>query len=117
MSLRNYGSVSLRHLQTTQPWTVPYSPDIQYGAPHLLGSHVVLHASKTVGQLAVVFENLDHSGSEIDSDQVSKIAAMSADLVTEAMRLANLYQFDLAQAVVEQSEDKNGVTLPKWGGW
>lgn len=115
MRPRNFGAVTLRFLQQTQPWTLPYAPDFT-GADRM-GNHVVLHASKTVGQLAAVFESLDHSGGVVGTEQRLEIAAKAADLVTEAMRLANLYGFDLATSVVERSEEKNGVTLPKWGGW
>jgi hypothetical protein len=64
--MRNYATLTLRKLQDTQPWTVPYSAGIDLAAqngsiPHILGSHVVLHAGKTLGKLASVFESLDHS--------------------------------------------------------
>lgn len=119
--LRDFSTVALAHLVATQPWKVPYSApfnaavDADAGLGHLMGTHITLHASKTIGQIAAVFENLDHSGQQISSRQVQTLADKAADLVTAAMRLANLYAFDLAQAVVERSEEKNGVTLPDWG--
>lgn len=120
--MRNYASVSLHHLQAHQPWTIPYSPRLDAAAKaddglgHVLGTHALLHAQKTLGQIAAVFEGLDHSGLSINGGQQQLIADKSADLVTAAMRLANLYGFDLAQAVVERSEEKNNVTLPAWDG-
>lgn len=126
--MRNFDTLTLRRLQHTQPWTVPYSAGIDLAAesgtiPHILGSHVVLHAGKTLGKLASVFESLDHSrdvGQHGKSEPLSEydlgvIADMSADLVTEAMRLANLYGFDLAERLVLRSEEKNRVTL-RWPG-
>lgn len=120
--MRNFSHLSLQHLQDTQPWVIPYSDamnravDADRGLGHLQGAHAVLHAQKTVGQLAAVFESLDHSGAPIEAvpGAVDTVRDKAADLVTAAMRLANLYGFDLAQAVVERSEEKNGVTLPEW---
>lgn len=121
---RNYSTLTLRRLQLTQPWTIPYSAGIDVAVeegtiPHLLGSHVVLHASKTVGKLASVFESLDHSrnvgehgrSEPITAGALLTIRDMAADLVTEAMRLANLYDFDLTQHLVLRSEEKNRVRL------
>lgn len=125
---RLYDKITLTRLQDTQPWTIPYSAGIDVAVkdgtiPHLLGSHVVLHISKTVGKLASVFEAADHSrdvGEHGTSEPITEggfdtIQDMAADLVTEAMRLANLYGFDLARRVVERSEEKNRVTL-SWPG-
>lgn len=123
--MRDFDTLPLRHLQATQPWAVPYSanfmaatrytgPDGHRLMPHLFGAHAVLHASKTVGQLAAVFEAVDHTGGHPTDSQLATLRDKSADLVTAAMRLANLYDFDLAEAVVERSEEKNNVTLPDW---
>lgn len=112
--------VTLKHLQDTQPWTVPYSIHMTSAPAAVvqdrMGAHVVLHAAKTVGKLAALFETVDHTGNPITDGQVDTIRDMAADLVTEAMRLANLYGFDLAANVVQRSEEKNGVTLPAWPG-
>lgn len=126
--MRNFGTITLRRLQETQPWTIPYKTAIDVAVedgsiPHLLGSHVVLHIGKTLGKLASVFESLDHSrdvGTYGESMPLSYydlgvIQDMAADLVTEAMRLANLYKFDLASRVVLRSEEKNRVVL-SWPG-
>ncbi len=100
--------MSLSELQRHQPWTVPYSPgvtDALKDVPHLLASHAVLHAAKSVGKLAAVFEAADHGGS-VD---LGAIQAMAADLVTAAMRLGNLYSFDLQSAMEQRVREKNGV--------
>lgn len=117
---RDFSTLTLEHLQKTQPWTIPYSAALDQavaedrGLGHLMGTHITLHASKSLGQIAAVFENLDHTGQPINAVHVGILAYKAADLVTAALRLANLYGFDLARAVVERSEDKNGVTLPAW---
>lgn len=117
---RDFSSVTLSHLVDTQPWAVPYSKALEdavsddRGLGHLMGTHITLHASKTIGQIAAVFESADHTGSRITGPQLQEIAAKSADLVTAAMRLANLYGFDLARSVVERSEEKNSTTIPAW---
>lgn len=125
--MRNFRTVPLHHLQATQPWTIPYSAGIDEAAangsiPHVLSTHVVLHAMKSLGKVATVFEALDHSrdvgepgkSERMTPAQLHEIQAMSADLVTAAMRLANLNGFDLAEAVVLRSEEKNRVVIPAW---
>lgn len=117
---RDFGALTLQRLQESQPWTVPYSTAFknaleERGTGHLMGTHATLHAMKTAGQIAAVFENLDHSGRPITDAQTAEIAAKSADLVTAALRLANLYGFDLTKVLVERSEEKNNVTL-SWAG-
>lgn len=103
--------------QQNQPWTVPYSSGVQYSSrhdvPHILASHDVLHAIKTLGKLASVFEALDHSDQrEPDDGQLDTIKDMSADLVTAALRLGNLYQFSVAEQLIARVKEKNGVTYP-----
>lgn len=120
LPLRRFGTVPLRHLQDFQPWAVPYSAPFMAavkahdGLGHLMGSHAALHAAKTVGQIAAVFENLDHTGAQISTAQIDTLSDKAADLVTAALRLANLYGFDLAEAVVKRSEEKNRTTYPDW---
>jgi hypothetical protein len=101
--------LTIRFAQDHQPWMVPYSGGVLIAAaahvPHILASHAVLHAAKSVGKLASVFEGADH-GKPVDAGLVSD---MTADLVTAALRLANLYKFDLAAALVERVKEKNGV--------
>lgn len=117
--MRHSFELTIKHAQDTQPWTVPYSQGVLEAqdrglVPYILASHVVLHASKSVGKLAAVFEKLDHVDS-LDHMQsqtlVMEIKAMSADLVTAALRLANLYHFDLAQVLIDRVKEKNKVTF------
>lgn len=104
--------LTIRDAQTNQPWTVPYSPGVNLASqghvPHIMASHCVLHGAKSLGKLAAVFEALDHSGAAYPTDtQVGIIRAMSADLMTIALRFANLYMFDLAAALQERVAEKN----------
>lgn len=115
--------LTLRTAQANQPWTVPYSDGVVRAAetrevPHILATHTVLHAAKSLGKLAAVFERLDHPA-QGPCDQMTRAAlpttserqtieAMSADLVTAALRLANLYSFDIEDALVSRVVEKNG---------
>lgn len=109
------GSLSIRSAQLYQPWVVPYSDGVtaaEENVPHILSSHAVLHAAKSVGKLAAVFEKLDHTGADsLTDDERATVAAMSADLVTIGLRLANLHDFDLAEVLVERVKEKNGFDL------
>lgn len=116
MSHRMPSELTIAHAQENQPWVVPYSEGVvrasQGDVPHILASHCALHAAKSVGKLAAVFESLDHSGNDSpDADQLAVIAGMSADLVTAALRFANLFGFDLASALVSRLKEKNGIDI------
>lgn len=107
--------LTFAHAQLNQPWTVPYSDGVQDArqggyVSHILSSHTVLHAAKSVGKLAAVFEKMDH-GSGMTTEMQKDVEAMAADLVTAALRLANLHGFDLASVLVERVEEKNGVNI------
>lgn len=116
-------TLTIRHAQLKQPWTVPYAAGIDIASqklvPHILASHTVLHATKSVGKMAAVFEALDHSrstGVEGESEpmtpeHLATVKAMSADLLTAALRFANLYSFDIATVLLERIKEKNGVEL------
>lgn len=116
--------LTLRKAQRNQPWTLPYSSGVVFAfqdtVPHILGTHAVLHAMKSVGKLSSVFEALDHPEPGIPRDnsyqpgpaepnfvQLSMIADMAADLVVVALRLANLYDFDLEDVLVRRVIEKN----------
>ena len=108
--------LSFEQAQRNQPWTVPYSSGVlaaitREHVPHLLASHTVLHAAKTVGKLATVFEALDHTDVRITAEQRETVRAMAADLATAAIRFANLYGLSLAAALEERVKEKNGVGI------
>jgi quinol-cytochrome oxidoreductase complex cytochrome b subunit len=106
--------LTIKEAQQNQPWTVPYSLGVMHASettvPHILAAHTVLHAAKTVGKLAAVFEALDHSGAaNPNAEQLQTIKDMSADLLAEALRFANLYGFNLADEAERRTREKNGV--------
>jgi hypothetical protein len=113
------GDLTFRTAQYQQPWNVPYSSGVNRAigqVPHILASHNVLHAAKTVGKLATVFEALEHrEDATLTGAELQTIRDMSADLVTEALRLANLYGFDLEESLRRRVQDKNGVTYAEGG--
>ena len=121
--MTDFGKLTIRHAQMHQPWTLTYSQGV-YDAendgaiPHILGTHVSLHVSKTAGKIAAVFEALDHgsvkSAEQITYEQLSTLRDMAGDLVIEAMRLANLYNFDLATQFVRRVAETNSKVMPPW---
>lgn len=118
--------LTIAHAQYNQPWTVPYAAGVDIAAqklvPHILGSHVALHAAKSVGKLAAVFEELDHSRSTgiastsepVTDAQRQTLKNMAADLVTAGLRIANLYRFDMATELAARVQEKNNATYPDW---
>lgn len=115
-TLSSLEPLTFEEAQSKQPWTVPYSSGVNSAlacglVPHILASHAVLHATKTVGKLATVFEGLDHTDVRITAEQRETVRAMAADLATAAIRFANLYGFSLADALEERVKEKNGVGI------
>lgn len=105
-------TLTIRQAQNNQPWVLPLSIDAETSGklwvPHIWGTHAVLHAAKSVGKLAAVFEALDHNAQEVSNEDVTNIAAMAADLTTISLRFANLYGFDLAEVLIGRVIEKNG---------
>lgn len=104
--------LTFKFAQQHQPWTLPYAAGViaaedQGDVPHILGSHCALHAAKSAGKLCAAFEKADHT-SEVGEEQRQVIRDMSADLVTAALRFANLYGFDLATELDRRVREKNG---------
>lgn len=129
-------TLTIREAQEKQPWTVLYSEGVMAAAegdgpnvigmqplvPHILGSHCALHAMKSIGKIAAVYEARDHDSGETRGDQLAyvshderetarraEIRKMAADLMTAALRFANLEGFDLAEALIERVREKNGT--------
>ena len=124
--------LTIQYAQKNQPWTVPYSHGVNRAAgtsnlndlndtppdvPHILGSHCALHAMKSIGKIAAVYEARDHdpdwaphpAGREnVARQRRREIRKMAADLMTAALRFANLEGFDLAEALIERVAEKNG---------
>jgi hypothetical protein len=119
--------LTISQAQQNQPWTVPYSEGVAFAragymlgngstpVPHILGSHCVLHAVKSLGKIAAVYEARDHDAAPLAEDSAQDtirrlaIRAAAADLFTAALRFANLEGFDLAEALVERVQEKNGA--------
>lgn len=125
--------LTIKQAQEKQPWTVPYSEGVQdaahplkfpdhehdeRGVPHILGTHCVLHAVKSLGKIAAVYEARDHEDGATrggdtpgmrELNRRAEIRKMAADLMTAALRFANLEGFDLAEALVERVKEKNGA--------
>jgi len=117
--MKRFDSLTIRHAQIHQPWVIPYSANIlmaeETTVPNILSTHAVLHAMKSVGKLASLFESLDHRDSpNLRPEDNVLLKSMSADLFTIALRLANLHGFDLAEVLCERIKDKNGVDLSPW---
>lgn len=119
--------------QALQPWAVPYSDGFKLAAhgsddseghgvpdnlvPHIYGSHCVLHAAKSLGKLAAVYEERDHLPDDADPDaprapdveaRRAAIRAAAADLITAAIRFANLEGFHIGEALIDRVREKNG---------
>ena len=100
---------SLRHLQAHLPWTIPYSEELEESAdrnPLRRVGHDVLHVMKSLGRIAAEVENADHGRPrKLTGDAMAKEVA---DLVICALHIAKLEGFDLQDAVVLNSEARNG---------
>ena len=118
----DHSKLTFYHAQYNQPWTVPYRSGVVEAqerllVPHIMASHAVLHAMKSLGKLATVFEKLDHREVGMLTEQeLTTIENMSADLVTVALRLGNMYNFPVADVLTARIWEKNGVHLPSWTG-
>lgn len=110
--------LTIDHAQRTQPWTQPYADRHRYDAADFrspfLARHTLAHVMKTVGKLAAVYEVVDHSnlGPVPSDEQIREIAGLSADLLTAALKFANIYSFSLARELVARVREKNGVVWP-----
>lgn len=108
--------LTIDQAQYGQPWTVPYAQDFVDAQakllPHLYLTHAILHAAKSVGKLAAVVENLDHDPLMVPS-QRRVCADMAADLVTAALRIANLLGFRLSTVLAERVAEKNGAEIDR----
>lgn len=118
--------LTIAQAQKNQPWVVPYSAGVRVAAeggyldppekhslpatvPHILGTHCALHATKSLGKIAAVYEARDHTPDDGRLRDCGRdvIRAAAADLMTAALRFANLEGFDLAEALVERVREKN----------
>jgi len=107
--------LTIEEAQRRQPWTVPYSVPFEVARknymPHLHATHATLHAMKSLGKLATIFEAMDHRGGDMGENDREVVSDMAADLFTVALRLANIYGFSLAKELARRVEEKNGVSI------
>lgn len=111
--------LTIEDAQRLQPWTVPHRwdslPTQGYEARELCARHNVFHVMKTAGKLAAVFETVDHgrAGTCVSDEHVDKIRDMAADLMSEALRFANLYGFDIEAELRRRVAEKNHHAYPE----
>lgn len=106
--------LTVHWLQQRQPWSIPYSDAFEcagHHTPHNLATHAVLHAMKSLGKIATVFESIDHRGGAISDDERRVVQEMAADLFTVALRIANLFSFSLVNTLRRPVWDKNKVDV------
>lgn len=110
--------LTIKTAQREQPWTVPYAERNRFEngtfRSPFAGKHALLHAQKTLGKIAALFEALDHDDehSTLTDAQIETLANMSADLVSAALRFANVFHFDLESALRRRVIEKNGTGYP-----
>lgn len=109
-------SKSLRELQLRLPWTIKYSRDFRANPQtHKDFGHAVVHATKAIGRLASLVDDMDHDMDVALTPSLQQnYEKYLADLVICAIRMANTFpgkMIDLEKAVVERIESKNEVKL------
>ena len=80
------------------PWTNPSHDDQR--------THAILHAVKAAGKLASILESEGHGGRENDPTAADQ-PKYAADLVISAIRLADVWGFDLEAALKKRQEQRN----------
>lgn len=107
---------TIRELQTNLPWTIRYSQDFRSNPQtHKDFAHALHHASKAMGRLHELADDMDHDRALADDPQLrERYGKYIADLVVCALRAANTFPggvLDLQAATQRRIESKNGVTL------
>ncbi len=108
-------TLTFEQAQRTLPWTVPYAArhahDVNAFRSTFMVRHVVLHAMKSLGKIAAELEAVDHSnwGPVPPDKSISIIMNCAADLVSAALKLAEIYGYSLAAVLMIRVREKNGV--------
>lgn len=108
--------VSLRHLQRVQPRVIPYSAEFQASVaanPWRQVEHDVMHVLKGLGRIAAWAEQADHG--TVRTIPRAEIESNLADLVVCALHIASTLHLELEDAVIQNMERRNGVTIPRGG--
>jgi len=112
--------MNLRDLQAQLPWTIPYSGDFrrsQCAEYHRHLIHDVLHVQKSLGKIAAMAEQIDHTGGPLHSHtrfERERLATEVVDLVICALHIAKTNpwgEFDLQSAVLAALDRRNGSKL------
>jgi hypothetical protein len=109
--------LTIREFQTNLPWTIRYSTDFRSSPiAHKDFAHALHHASKAMGSLHALADDMDHDRDVADTPSLREsYGKYAADLVVCALRIANTFPggvLDLQTAVHTRLESKNGVKLP-----
>jgi len=103
---------SLGHLQSHQPWTIPYSTEFQRSrktnAVRQI-THDLLHVMKAVGRMAAECEKADHVMKGVS---YPTFRDNLPDLVICALHIAQYVGVDLETEVIATMERHNGVQIP-----
>ena len=107
---------TIRDLQVNLPWSIRYSADFRANPqPHKDFAHALVHIAKAAGRLSEFVDDMDHRKETADDpSKRDEYAKYIADMVVCALRMANTFPggpVDLATAVVDRLQSKNGVTL------
>jgi hypothetical protein len=102
------GQLTIRDAQLNQPWTLPYTAEVEM-IRERKAMHALFHMMKTLGKMAAAFEQYDHTGIPPGAKSQAEIVKdMASDSLTIALRIANLYGFDLVEWFVKRTTEKNG---------
>ena len=109
--LPDTSDLTLRKLQTTLPWGLPYSAAfVASEMRHKDFAHALTHALKALGKLAELVEAEDRGKDALSALQAHKYIA---DLIICAARMSTTIPpysvMDLESAVIDRIETKNGV--------
>ncbi len=108
-------NLTFKHAQDKQPWTNAYAERNErkaedFRSPFLV-NHCVLHITKSLGKIATVLEDTDHSNlGPVPCDaNVEIIVKATADIVNSCLKICTIYGTSLAYQLMQRVKEKNGV--------
>lgn len=104
--------MNLKHLQNNLPWTVPYSWEFKHSQidnPMRQTTHDVLHITKSLGRIADVCEEADHTSMA----KTEKLGKELASIAMSVMHIATNHGVDLQTEIEALVFVKNGVNIPE----
>lgn len=112
MAPRKLPDLTIREIQAQFPWTIKYSQDFRLNPQsHKDFAHAITHATKAIGRLAGMIDDLDHRR---ESEETANAGKLLADLVICALRASNTMPgriIDLQREVIDRIESKNEAVL------